>query len=318
MKFITMRLIAAFLKMIRLPNLIFIVLTQALFYYCILLPLLKPLSVKIPIDNLSFLLLTLASVFIAAAGYIINDYFDVNVDQINKPQKNVVDIIVSRRWAMLWHFVLSSIGVLLSLYVSWRTGLWYIVLANLGCVFLLFGYSVSLKRKLLSGNILISVLTAWVVLILCISEIRLFSKIAPEIAQAEQKVIRLGFLYAGFAFILSLIREATKDMEDREGDERYGSRTMPIVWGIQSTKIYVAVWMIVLLAILVIVQVYVLQFRWWWPVVYSIVFIIFPLLYIFYKLFKATTVQEFHELSNWSKGVMLTGILSMVFFYFYL
>jgi 4-hydroxybenzoate polyprenyltransferase len=313
-----MRLIAAFLKLIRLPNLIFIVVTQFLFYYCILLPLLKPLNAGIPIDKLSFVLLSLASVLIAAAGYIINDYFDVNIDQVNKPRKNVIDIIVSRRWAMLWHFVLSGIGVLLSLYISWRTGLWYIVLANLACVFLLFGYSVSLKRKLLSGNILISFLTAWVVLILCLSEIRLFSKIAPEIAQAEQKIIRLGFLYAGFAFILSLIREAIKDMEDREGDEKYGSRTMPIVWGIQSTKIYVAVWMIVLLAILVTVQVYVLQFHWWVPVVYTIGFIILPLLYIFYKLFKAMTPQHFHELSNWSKGIMLTGILSMIFFYFYL
>jgi len=313
-----MRLIAAFLKLIRLPNLIFIVVTQFLFYYCILLPLLKPLNAGIPIDKLSFVLLSLASVLIAAAGYIINDYFDVNIDQVNKPQKNVIDIIVSRRWAMLWHFVLSGIGVLLSLYISWRTGLWYIVLANLACVFLLFGYSVSLKRKLLSGNILISFLTAWVVLILCLSEIRLFSKIAPEIAQAEQKIIRLGFLYAGFAFILSLIREAIKDMEDREGDEKYGSRTMPIVWGIQSTKIYVAVWMIVLLAILLTVQVYVLQFHWWVPVVYSIGFIILPLLYVFYKLFKANTPQHFHGLSNWSKGIMLTGILSMIFFYFYL
>jgi 4-hydroxybenzoate polyprenyltransferase len=313
-----MKLIGAFLKLVRLPNLFFIVLTQFLFYYCILLPILEPLNVAIPIDRLSFILLSLASVFIAAAGYVINDYFDVNVDQINKPQKNVVDIIVSRRWAMFWHFLLSGIGVLLSLYVSWRTGLWYIVVANLACVFLLFGYSVSLKRKLLSGNILISFLTAWVVLILCLSEIRLFSVVAPEIALAEQKVIRLGFLYAAFAFILSLTREAIKDMEDREGDKKYGSRTMPIVWGLPSTKIYVAVWMIVLLALLVIVQIYVLQFRWWWPVFYSIALIILPLLYIFYKLFRATEPADFHDLSRWSKLVMLTGILSMIFFSFYL
>jgi 4-hydroxybenzoate polyprenyltransferase len=313
-----MRLIVAFFKLIRLPNLFFIILTQFLFYYCIVVPVLKPLQVAVAIDELSFMLLSLSSVFIAAAGYIINDYFDVNIDQINKPQKNVVDIIVSRRWAMLWHFVLSAIGVLLSLYVSWRTGLWYIVLANLACVFLLFGYSVSLKRKLLSGNILISLLTAWVVLIFCLSEIRLFSKIAPEIALAEQKVIRFGFLYAAFAFILSLIREAIKDMEDKEGDKRYGSRTMPIVWGMPSTKIYVAVWLIVLLALLVVVQIYVLQFRWWLPVIYSLGLIILPLLYIFYKLFKASEPKHFHDLSSWSKLVMLTGILSMIFFYFYL
>jgi 4-hydroxybenzoate polyprenyltransferase len=315
-----MRLIGAFLKMIRLPNLIFIVLTQFLFYYCILSPLLKPLNVNIPIDKLSFILLSLASVFIAAAGYIINDYFDVNIDQINKPQKNVVDIIVSRRWAMLWHFVLSSIGVLLSLYISWRTGLWYIVLANLACVFLLFGYSVSLKRKLLSGNILISLLTAWVVLIFCLSEIRLFVTlpVPSAITEAEHKVIRLGFLYGGFAFILSLIREAIKDMEDREGDERYGSITMPIVWGIQSTKIYVAVWLIVLLALLIILQIYVLQFHWWLPMVYGVTLIIIPLIYVFIKLYRATTVRHFQQLSNYTKFVMLTGILSMIFFYFYL
>jgi 4-hydroxybenzoate polyprenyltransferase len=111
-----------------------------------------------------------ASVVIAAAGYIINDYFDINIDQINKPTGNVVDKIVSRRWAMAWHFVLSGVGILLSAWVAWRTGFWYILIGNFFCVLLLFGYSVSLKRKLLSGNILISLLTAWVILVIGLSE----------------------------------------------------------------------------------------------------------------------------------------------------
>src|SRR6266498_2593057 len=178
-----MRLIIAFLKLIRLANLFFIFLTQFLFYYCILLPLLKHAGMVALIDETSFFLLMAASVLIAAAGYIINDYFDINIDQVNKPEKNLVDKVIPRRWAMLLHFILSGIGILISFWISWRTGLWYIVLANFLCVLLLFGYSVSLKRKLLSGNLLISFLTAWVVLILCLSEIRLFSKIAPEIAQ---------------------------------------------------------------------------------------------------------------------------------------
>ncbi len=313
-----MRLIAAFLKMIRLPNLFFIILTQFLFYECIMHPILDPVHAKMAIDNLSFILVIISSVLIAAAGYIINDYFDIYIDQINKPRKNVVDIIVSRRWAMLWHFVISGAGIIFSLYISWRSGLWYIVLANTACVFLLFGYSVSFKRKFISGNVLISFLTAWVVLILCVSEVRLFSKITPEIAIAEHKVVRLGFLYAGFAFILSLIREAIKDMEDLQGDTRYGSKTMPIVWGVSATKIYVAVWLIVLLALLVIVQGYVLQFQWWLPVAYSVLLVIIPLLYIFYKLFKANTPKHFHHLSLLSKIVMFTGVLSMLFFYFYL
>ena len=99
-----MRLIAAFLKLIRVPNLIFIALTQFLFYYCILVPLLKPSAAEPSIDQNRFVLLVVASVVIAAAGYIINDYFDVDIDQVNRPKKNVVDMIVSRRWAMLWRW----------------------------------------------------------------------------------------------------------------------------------------------------------------------------------------------------------------------
>ena len=314
-----MRLIAAFLKLIRLPNLIFIALTQFLFYYCILKPSLGRVEAPLAIDQNFFILLSFASVLIAAAGYIINDYFDIDIDQVNKPKKNVVDIIISRRWAILWHFVLSGIGVVLSLYISWKTGLWYIVIANFACVFLLFGYSVSLKHKLLSGNILISLLTGWVVLILCFSEFHLSlqTQIEASWLSAQNKVMRLGFLYGGFAFMLSLIREAVKDMEDVEGDSRYGSKTMPVAWGIPGAKIYVAVWMIVLLAVLVAIQVYIIRFHWWWPIVYSVLLIIGPLVYVFYKLFSAATPSQFHYLSNITKGIMLTGILSMIFFYFY-
>ncbi|HEY2720538.1 MAG TPA: geranylgeranylglycerol-phosphate geranylgeranyltransferase [Chitinophagaceae bacterium] len=315
-----MRLIAAFLRLVRLPNLFFIFLTQFLFYYCILMPVLRNVSVKASINQLQFFLLTLSSVLIAAAGYIINDYFDVDIDQVNKPKKNVVDLIVSRRWAILWHFMLSSAGIVLSLYVSWKTGLWYIVIANLGCVFLLFGYSISLKQKLLSGNVAISLLTAWVVLVFCLSEFRLSLGAASnfELLRAQNQIMKLGFLYAGFAFVATLIREAIKDMEDVRGDERYGCRTMPVVWGIPATKIYVAVWLTVLLAVLVIIQVYIVRFHWWWPIVYSICLIILPLIYILYRLFKASTQPDFHSLSNLNKGIMLGGILSMGFFYFYL
>lgn len=308
-----MNMVGAFIKMIRLPNLVFIVLTQVLFHVTILDKILWPIDLRPAIDGLNFILLIIASVLIAAAGYIINDYFDVNIDQVNKPNANVVDTVVSRRWAMAWHFVLSGVGILLSAYVAWKVHQWYIIIGNILCVMLLFGYSVSLKRKLLSGNILISLLTAWVILILSLAEIG-----SNILLEAEGKIIRIGFLYAGFAFISSLIREAIKDIEDMQGDARYGCRTMPIVWGVNAAKVYIAVWLIVILALLVILQVYVARFGWWWAMAYSIVFIIAPFVLIFLRLFKAKTQNDYHKLSNWTKLVMLTGILSMIFFYFYL
>jgi 4-hydroxybenzoate polyprenyltransferase len=131
-----MNLVGAFIKMIRLPNLIFIVLTQVLFHITVLDTILLPIGIRPTIDGWNFVLLSVASVLIAAAGYIINDYFDINIDQINKPTANVVDKIVSRRWAMAWHFVLSGFGIILSAWLAWRTGLWYILIGNFICVLL--------------------------------------------------------------------------------------------------------------------------------------------------------------------------------------
>lgn len=313
-----MKLVRAFIKMIRLPNLFFILLTQVLFHEAIIRPVLDPIDIDPALKGINFFLLIVSSIFIAAAGYIINDYFDINIDQVNKPSGNVIDKIVSRRWAMAWHFVLSGFGILLSGFIAWRTGYWYIVLGNFLCVFLLFGYSVSLKRKLLSGNIVISLLTAWVILIISFSELRISASSMGEITEALNKITRIGFLYAAFAFISSLIREAVKDIEDMPGDEKYGCRTMPIVWGINATKVYIAVWLVVILALLVVLQVYVFRFGWWWATIYSFIAIIIPFAYILLKLFKARVTEDYHKLSNWTKLAMLTGILSMIFFFFYL
>jgi len=93
---------------------------------------------------------------------------------------------------------------------------------------------------------------------------------------------------------------------------------MPIVWGVNAAKVYIAVWLIVILALLVILQVYVARFEWWRAMTYSIVFIIAPFILIFLQLFRAKEHKDYHRLSNWTKLVMLTGILSMIFFYFYL
>lgn len=310
-----MRLIAAFLKMVRLPNLFFIALTQVLFQFCIYHSLYKG---AVPSDDLfRFILLMTASIFIAAAGYVINDYFDINIDEVNKPQKMVVDKVIHRRWAIAWHFMLSSAGVLLTALALPFFQKWYLILANIFCVALLWFYSTNFKKSLLIGNIVIALLTAWTIFIIFFSKVSLAD--AFGLGQGtHDKFFRLAFLYAGFAFISTLIREAIKDMEDMEGDARYGCRTMPIVWGVNATKVYTAVWLIVLIALLIILQVYVLQFKWWLAVAYSIVLIILPLVYIFFKLFKARSPKDFHHLSSWTKLVILTGILSMIFFYFYL
>lgn len=310
-----MKLTAAFFKLVRLPNLIFIVLTQTLFQFCIYYPVYKG---AVPEgDLLQFILLVLASVFIAAAGNIINDYFDINIDIINKPDKVLLGKIISRRWALAWHLILSIAGVLLTAIAVNPFARWYIVFANIACVILLWLYSARFKKDVLIGNIIVSVLTAWTILIIFFSK-HSFADAFNDVDIRQLKLFRFAILYAGFAFIISLIREAVKDIEDMAGDAKYGCRTMPISWGVNATKVYVAVWLTILIIMLLVIQFYILQFKWWLAVIYSVIFIIMPLLNIFRRLPVAASTTDYNRLSSLTKGVMLTGILSMILFYIYL
>ena len=102
-----------------------------------------------------------------------------------------------------------------------------------------------------------------------------------------------------------------------DGDAKFGCKTMPIVWGIPASKVFVAVWLIVLIGAVSVVQFYVLQLGWLWSAVYCIVLILFPLVWILRKLFKAQVPKDYHQLSTAIKFVMLTGLLSMLFFKIY-
>src|SRR5215203_2508055 len=130
----SMKQILAFFKLIRTLNLLFIAVTQYLFQYFIVIPLFNDHGLPVPLSGKYFWLLLCSSVLIAAAGYIINDYFDLNIDRVNKPDKLVVEKYIRRRWAIIWHLVLSFAGILLGFYIGWKIDVFWLGLANTGCV----------------------------------------------------------------------------------------------------------------------------------------------------------------------------------------
>lgn len=309
-----MKLLAAFFRLIRWPNLVFIIITQLLFYFCVYTPLLK----NKPDQQISllFFLLIFSSVGIAAAGYIINDYFDIRIDAINKPDRIVINKFIKRRWAIVWHWILSAVGVLISAYIGYKTKVWPIALINLLCVIALWFYSTTFKKKLLVGNILIALLTAWVILVVYLfAGADLFS-LKGFAANDEdiniRKFFKFTLLYACFAFITTLIREVIKDLEDMEGDRKYDCNTMPIAWGVPATKVFVGVWIVVTIAALAIVQLYAWQSGWWLAALYILLFIILPAIFLIRKLAIANSSNDYHTLSNIIKLIMLFGILSML------
>ncbi|HVM88617.1 MAG TPA: geranylgeranylglycerol-phosphate geranylgeranyltransferase [Puia sp.] len=311
-----MKILGAFFRLIRLPNLFFIALTQVLFYYAVLIPSyrVKSESLQVHLSGHLFFLLCLSSVFIAAAGYIINDYFDLNIDRVNKPEKLVIEKNIKRRWAIIWHWILSGAGILIGFYISWKLRNIFVGVAHVITVTLLWFYSTTFKRKLLIGNIVISLLTAWVIMVLYLCEFRIFLFANPDYHQVLSRIYKFAILYAGFAFIISLVREVVKDVEDMQGDAAYNCRTMPIIWGVNVSKVFAATWLVVLIFSLIILQFYILQYRWWWVVAYSFLLIIIPLLLILRNLYEANITSDYRRLSSRIKLVMLAGILSLSLF----
>ena len=311
-----MKSLTHFFKLIRWPNLVFILLAESLFHFCIYKPLYPNAHTA---SDFSFYFIVATSICIAAAGYIINDYFDVNIDQVNKPQDVVVGNYISRRWVIFWHLLLSMGGVYLSLIAFPFQQYIHVHFSNLATILILWFYSTNFKRNFLIGNVVIGVLTAWTIGVVYFSKFTLLQLAQPtQMLPTDLKFFKLMLLYSSFAFIVTLVREALKDMEDMLGDQKFGCTTMPIAWGLQTTKVYVAVWLMVLILVLTIIQLYAIPFAWWIPISYAIITIIAPLIYVLFNLKKAYTAADFKRLSSWIKFAMLMGILSMGFFYFVL
>lgn len=313
-----MKKLIAFFQLIRFKNLLFIVLTQLFFYGFIIRPSYQKLLSSTPLlSHDLFHWMLIASILIAGGGYIINDYFDLNIDKINKPDKLIVDKEISRRWAMMLHFIMSIAGLVITGYVSMKLNNFLLLLLNGIAVILLWVYSTTFKKKLLSGNIIISVLTAWVIFMLFFTEINWNEgRFIPASNLALISIYKLAIIYGGFAFIVSLIREVIKDVEDEIGDRKYGCTTMPIVWGVNATKVFVAVWMIALFGALCAIMIYSVFNKWYLVSVYIIYLLAF-IFNIFNKLRSAKNIEDYTMLSRLVKILMLSGILSMVLYNFY-
>jgi len=272
-------LVESLLKLTRFGNLIIIGLAQ----YCTAGFLIGPHT----LTDYRLFLLSSSVVLIAAAGYIINDYYDVKIDYINKPERVVIGRSITRRYAILYHVLLSGLGILIGLFLSWRIGF-----VNVTSVFLLWLYSNILKRLPFVGNFTVALLTG-----LSILSVDIYYK-------THQSLI---VIYASFAFFMTLVREIVKDMEDLKGDNTFGCKTLPIVWGIRRTKL-------IIYGILLTFALEVLVLNYFYdvlPLSYFVFFLFLPLAALVIWIGRADTKKDFGRVSTFCKVIMLLGILSM-------
>lgn len=310
-----------FMRLIRFPNLVIVALTMMLMRYAIIRPILGALPVEmadipllvtrmeLQLQWFDFLILVLSTVFITAGGYVINDYFDIRTDLINRGTV-IVGNTVARRKAMMLHNIFNILGVAGGFYVAGRIGYWWLGVMFLMISGLLYFYSSTYKRQFLTGNIVVAVLTAMVPFLVVMCDALPIHRYYSPILLSYPGVSLLFYWVGGFslfAFITTLMREIIKDMEDYKGDSSMGRRTLPVVSGMIVSRIVV-----VSLTLIMLLLLYFIWYRYLTDKItlgYISLLVAIPSLIMITKVITGREKKSLHTASLMVKIIMLTGIL---------
>lgn len=294
-----------FLKLIRYPNLLMLAFMQLIFRYGFL----KLQNIPLALNDWQYGLLVLSTVLIAAGGYVINNIFDQDTDNDNKPNNVIVGKSISETNAYSIYLALNITGVSIGFYLSnviakpGFAALFILIAATL------YFYAINWKQMLLIGNFIVALLLSFSVIIIGIFDL------FPVVNQSNQPLMANLFSilidYAVFAFMINFIREIVKDLEDANGDYNQGMRTLAITLGISRTaKVVSILSFIPVCAILLYINNYLMPLLF--VTIYMLLFVVGPLLYFSIKIWSASSQKEFHVLSLLLKWILLFGILSIL------
>ena len=269
--------------------------------------------VDLALSDFNYILLVIATVCVAAGGYVINNIMDQETDEIAKPQNRVVGVSISETVAYNWYIGLTIVGVGIGFYLSNviykpTFASMFILVATL-----LYMYATSFKQIPVLGNVVVALLLSTSIIIIGLFDI--LPAIDADNRFRMKEAFSILMDYAIFAFIINLIREIVKDLEDMDGDYQSGINTLPITIGIPKTKIIVGILTIISIGILA----YYINsnlFELDYVIYYTMVFIIGPLIYFGVKLMNAETKKQLHHLSLVLKIILFFGILSVAIIVF--
>ena len=293
-----------FLKLIRYQNLMMLAFMQLIFRYGFF----KFQNIPLALADWQYGLLVLSTILLAAGGYVINNIYDQETDSVNKPNNVIVGRSISETQAYNLYFALTVSGVAIGFYLSnviQKPGFASIFILIAATLYL---YASSLKQMLLIGNIVVALLLSFSVIIIGIFDLY------PATVLENQQQMKIFFSilldYAVFAFMINILREMIKDIEDMDGDYNQGMNTLPIAIGkLRTCKIIFVLSIIPVLSILLYINKYLLDLLW--VTIYMLLFVCGPLILFTVKMLKANTKKDFHFLSLLLKFILLFGILSV-------
>ncbi len=303
------------MKLVRWSNVLFLAALLWVMEKWVAAPILNAAAFGEQLPWYILLLMIVGTCLIAAGGYVINDYFDVKIDRINRPDEVIVTRSISKPAAMRMSLWLSGIGI--------ACGIAAAVLLrsiSLGAVFiivpgLLWFYSSSYKRLFMIGNITIAILSAMVPMLIAIANVAVlrmrFDFLLPYTTLVHDLYAWLGG-FALFAFLLTWIREIIKDIQDQMGDRELECHSMPVVWGETWTKVFVTVLIVLTLAIVGHVWYHLLPFDTSWTSLstrYIALGVVTPLLGTLWLLWSAKIPSDYKTCQQVVKCTMFIGML---------
>lgn len=296
-----MKAINSFLQLVRWPNLVVIALTQWLFYICIN----RQLLMQTTFDDI-FPITTIICVLCAAAGYIINDYFDIAIDQINKPEKMILDKYIASKTGKSIYILMIILTEILAIYCDVHWGSFWITAMTSVINILLYCYSRYWKKSFFIGNFVVALVTSAPILY-CFLPIYLRSFMISELW------MWLCIIYFYFSFLTCLIREIVKDLEDRIGDNALGANTLAIALGEKKSKMVVTIFTILLALPITYFAYLFYTFEIWLFAVYILALLVFPIVYFLLSFLNAKNAKDYHQASTQLKIIMLLGIFFLIF-----
>lgn len=296
--------LSVYFKLIRWKNLFLIAYVFILLKY-ILFP---SFNLNTLLSNFQFLILLISVLLITAAGYIINDIFDINADKINKPTKVFVSTKITVEQAKAWYKITNAFGIILGVLLAINIQKPSYSFLFIGTSILLYYYSKQLKKTPFIGNLAVAFIIALSILLAPLFEIDFTIQ-----NKSQQTVIQFIMLLSFLAFVLNLTREIVKDIIDVNGDYNLNNKTLPILFGRRRSKYFALILCsFTILFLLYLILHFSKQYKF--TVLYLVVFNLLPILYIAVKLNTSKTKKQFQKISTLLKICMFLGINSIIIF----
>lgn len=226
-------------RLFRVPMLLLIVAFQLMIYFFVVARYLESYGIAPSMSVLDCVLLVLATLFFTAGGYVINDYFDMKIDQINRPLTRVVGRRLDKNGAMSLYRVLTIIGAVCSILLCWRAQSFQCLLILLFVAGILWFYSSNYKRSFFIGNFIAAFMMALVPLVVVLFQnqfMLLEYNMNPDLMYIMKGLLIYGVSFSFVGFAWTFILEVVNDLISVKGDRELECHTFPVVWGVQKTK----------------------------------------------------------------------------------